>query len=130
MKNLTLFKFEFLLPVLASVLYFFTVKQVTPKLLYIIFASITGVYFFPVKLLFDKTFSGKQLKDKLAKLISILIFSLIMVFSMILLFYKANIILKGSFEILSILNVLFAIYYSVIDNRKKSFRHSDQHYCS
>ena len=121
MKNSTLYKFEFLLPILASILYFFAVKQIIPKTLYVIFASITGVYFFPVKLLFDKTFSGKQLENKLTELISILIFSLLMVFPIILLFDKANITLKISVDLLSIINVLFAIYYSVIDNRKKTF---------
>ena len=121
MKNLTLYKFEFMLPILASVLYFFVIKQVIPEIVFVIFASLIGVYFFPVKLLFDKTLSDKLLKNKLMELISILIFVLLAVFSIILLFEKANTTLKVSFEILSIFNVLFAIYYSVIDNRENTF---------
>ncbi len=121
MKNLNLYKFEFLLPVLASVLYFFSVKQVIPKVLYVVFATATGIYFFPIKLFFDKIFSGKMLKDKLIELISIMIFSLLAVFSFFLLLGKANATIKTSFEILSILNVLFVIYYSVFDYRKDAF---------
>ncbi len=121
MKNLTLYKFEFLLPVIVSILYFLQVKQVIPITLYVIFASLTGIYFFPVKLLFDKTLSNNHLKNKLLEIISISIFSIIIIFSIILLYEKANVSLKISFEILSIVNVLLAIYYSMIDNRGNTF---------
>ncbi len=121
MKNLNIDKYEFWLPIIASVIYFFTVKQVIPKISYAVFASLTGAYFFPIKLFLDKTMSDNILENRLVELISILIFTLISGFSILLLFENTNANLKISFELLSIINVLFVLYYSITDNRKNTF---------
>ena len=121
MKNLKIDRYEFLLPIIASIIYFFTVKHVIPRIPYVIFASLISIYFFPMKLFFNKVLSDNLLKNRLTELTSILIFSMIAAFSIVLLFEKANANLKILFEILSIINVLFVLYYSIIDNKRNTF---------
>ncbi len=121
MKNLKIDKYEFLLPIIASIIYFFVVKQVIPKISYIVFASLISIYFFPMRFIFNKVLSENSLKNRLIELISILVFSIITVLSITLLFANTNSNLKILFEVFSIINVLFVLYYSIANNRKNTF---------
>ncbi len=58
----TLKKYDYLLPLIAAVLFFLTPRDVLPTLIYTIFILLMGVYFFPLKdVILDDNF---QLKEK------------------------------------------------------------------
>ncbi len=123
MKNIENGKYDFFLPVTASIMYFFTVKQVIPQIAYAVIASLFVIYFFPIKLFFNDTLSDNSLKSRITEFISVLVFASIMAFSIIILFEKdkENAVVHILFEMVSIINLLFVLFYSVRDKRSNTF---------
>ena len=121
MKNIKNGRYDFFLPVIASIIYFFAVKQVIPQISYAVIVSLFGIYFFPVKLFLNDMVADNSLKSRITEFISVFVFAAIMVFSIILLFEKENPVVNILFEIVSVVNVFFVLYYAIIDNKRNTF---------
>ena len=115
-------KLEFLVPVAVSVLYFFTVKEIIPPLVYLFLAVLIGVYYFPIKLIvFINNSKEAPARSKIQVMASSLIFSIILFLSIINLYLEESNSLKSIIGLFTIINFMGLIYYYVIEKNTHNF---------
>ena len=113
-------KYDYLLPLIAMVLFFLTERDVLPTLIYTIFIVLMGVYFFPLKdvILGDNL----QLKEKNIDFLGLFanfILSVLLVISVLFLYLNDNDSIKMIIKILALINFGFLVYYYFKDNDNK-----------
>lgn len=96
-----------------TILCFFAVKEAIPNIVYVSFAGLLAIFFFPLK-----TFINKDLHS----IISFIYFSIVIGLSVPLLFIN-NYGLEVTFKLLAILNTAFVIYYFYKGNKNLLVRH-------
>jgi hypothetical protein len=117
--KIKLYKHDYVIPIIASVLFFFTVKLQMPYYGYALIIVVFGLYFFPVKdiILFNESKSSKK-KLVLFSLIANLVLSVILTISIPYLYLKDNSNLKLIITILGIINILFLVFFYLFDNTR------------
>jgi len=116
-----------ILPLVLSILYFFTVKGVIPNYLYLALALIASLYFIPYRLmLFDYKKSDLKLKEKLYYVLSNAMMALIIILSAIYPFDgNSMLILKYFVSFIVISNLILAFLF-LFENKKNEYLY---HYC-
>ena len=102
MKSTKLKNYEFLLPVTATVLWFFAVKNVIPNIVFALYTILMGLYFFPLKL-----FLSEAIKKYL---FSFFLFSVLSGLAVAISVMHGNQNLILTFKIASIVNFMLLIY--------------------
>lgn len=114
-----LFKYDFIIPIIASLLFFFTLKLELPYYIYSFVIVIFGMYFFPIKdILFFNEYKNSKRKIIFLSLLANLALSLILIMSIMYLYIIDGSSLKLLINILTIVNILFLIYFYLFDNTR------------
>ena len=120
-------KQDYILPLIASVLFFFTQRDYFPSFIYTLLIVIFGFYFFPVKnilLFFDTDSQLKSRKIDFISLFANFVLSILLVISIPLLYLHENESINLIIKILSLINFSFLIYFYFKDhNNKRSIIH-------
>ncbi|MCD6544714.1 MAG: hypothetical protein J7K34_09420 [Flavobacteriaceae bacterium] len=118
-------KYDYLLPLIAAVLFFLTQRDTFPTLVYTIFIVLMGVYFFPLK---DIVLGNNlQLKEKNIDFLGLFanfILMALLAMSVYLLFFDSNESIQWLIRILFFINFSFLVYfYMKDDDTKRSIVH-------
>jgi hypothetical protein len=117
----------YLVPVSVSILYFLTVKQVVPDIIYMIIGVLTALYYFPVKLLlFNNNFKESTVRTKVNVLSSNLLFSIILSFSILSIYLEDSENLSNFVGVFAIINFIALVYYYVTEKNSNNFI---MHFC-
>jgi hypothetical protein len=117
----------YLVPVSVSILYFLTVKQVVPDIIYMIIGVLTALYYFPVKLLlFNNNFKESTVRTKVNVLSSNLLFSIILSFSILSIYLEDSENLSNFVGVFAIINFIALVYYYVTEKNSHYFI---MHFC-
>lgn len=112
MKKFSQEKYEYILPIICSIIYFLAIKNIIPNLFYAVFAILVSLYFFPLKLILKNNSTEDYDKNNLMRIISFIIISIISALSIIILINN-NLDLRYIFKVLSIINVFLLIYFYI-----------------
>lgn len=117
----------YLVPIAVSILYFITVKQVVPNIIYLILVVLISLYYFPIKLiLFFNHSKESTVRDKMQVLLSNLLFSIILSLSILNIYLVGSEGLSNIIGIFAILNFLAIIYFYATDKISYNFI---MHFC-
>lgn len=121
----TLKKYDYLLPLIAMVLFFLAQREVLPTLIYTIFILLAGVYFFPLKdVILGDNFQLKEKNIDFLGLFANFILSVLLVISVLFLYLNDNDSIKMIIKILALINFGFLVYYYFKDkDNKRSIIH-------
>ncbi len=111
------YKYEFFLPFIAAVLFFFTRKVPLPDIIYTVFAILMAIWYFPLRLVLGDFLKKGDSKNSFVIISSSIISSLIVAISVVLLHNAESFFFKTTFQLLGILNV-FLIYYFHFTSRE------------
>ncbi len=113
-------RLEFYFPVLIAVLYFFVQIDALNSAVFIIPSLLLGFYFFPLRpLLKMETLKAGTLTSKIIFIFANIIFSIILVLTVIKHFYNEPGFFGNLLAVVSILNVLLAIYFYFFNSNRK-----------
>jgi hypothetical protein len=117
-------KYNFLLPLISSILYGLALFNLFPNFLYSFVIIIFSLYFFPVKDLMNRdNINTKEMKIKVIPIFANFCLSVLLALSIPYL-YLNNLNLKQIISILGIINVILLMYFYVKDeNNKRSLIH-------
>ena len=108
----TLSKYDYLLPIIAMVLLFFTQRGVFPTVVYTILILFMGVYFFPLRdLILGNNLQQKEKNIDFLKLFANFILSVLLVISVPLLYLNDNNSIQLIIKLLALINFGFLVYY-------------------
>lgn len=123
----TLKKYDYLLPLIAAVLFFLTQRAILPTLIYTIFIVLAGVYFFPLKdVILGDNLKLKEKNIDFLGLFANFILSVLLVISVLFLYLNDNDSFKMIIKILALINFGFLVYFYFKD---KDNKRSIIHFC-
>jgi len=118
MKRFNLEKYEYLLPIICSLVYFLTVKNIVSSLYYGLIAIVIALYFFPLKLILISKNRNNFGQNKFVRIFSFLVISTIAILPMLIL-VNNNQELVRVFKVVSLINCYF-LFHSYIKEYDRS----------
>ena len=106
-------KLDPILAFLIFILFFLTLKQVVPHIVYFVISIVLILYYFPIKL-FTKHWKD-EVPDNLRTIyfLSFLLVSIIIALSIVLIYYKDSKVFYNIMLVISIINILLAYIYFI-----------------
>lgn len=122
MTKQDILKKDYILILLLSVLYFLSVKNVIHNFAYLIIALAISFYFFPIKLILDKSLFTQPKKLKIIKVISYFIISSIVAFSALLFYTDSGPgFFRNALFVYGLLNMILLFYFYFTENISSNF---------
>ena len=120
-----LIKYEYLLPLVVSVLLFLTLRDSFSSLLYTVIVAIAGVYFFPLRdFVLGDDLQWKEKNIDFIGLLASFFLSVILAISVPFLYLSENESIKLIIKILALINFAFLVYFYFKDqDNKRSILH-------
>ena len=113
---------NYFIPIVFSILYFLTVKQVIPNVVYLILGVLAGLYYFPIRmaLLLRKSLDS-NIRSRVAVFTSNFLFAILLSLSVLNLYLEDGKVLSNIIGIFAIVNFLAMVYYLTIEKNSYSF---------
>ncbi|MGC1633378.1 MAG: hypothetical protein WA749_14810 [Gelidibacter sp.] len=121
MTSKLIFKRDYLLLPILSILYFLAIKGVIPALAYFLIALLTSFYFFPIKLFFSYDSTPSKNNRRIVVLLSYFIISNIIALSALVAFQFDLGFIRTGISIYSLFNFAFLIYFHMTEKGSYNF---------
>ncbi|MEO5790109.1 hypothetical protein [Gelidibacter sp.] len=111
MTSKLIFKRDYLLLPILSLLYFLAIKNVIPAFIYLLIALLTSIYFFPIKLFLRYDSTPSNNKRRIVVLLSYFIISNIIALSALVAFQSDLGFIRTGISFYGLINFAFLIYF-------------------
>ena len=116
-----IFKRDYLILPILSVMYFLTVKEVLPTTTYLISALLVSFYFFPIKLFLGSELMKFSNKRKIIVLLSYFVISNIVALTILAIYSVDFGFIRIAILIYSFLNIAFLFYFHFTESGSYNF---------
>ncbi len=116
-----IFKRDYLILPILSVMYFLTVKEVLPTTTYLISALLVSFYFFPIKLFLGSELMKSSNKRKIIVLLSYFVISNIVALTIVATYSVDFGFIRIAILIYSFLNIAFLFYFHFTESGSYNF---------
>lgn len=116
-----IFKRDYLILPILSVMYFLTVKEVLPTTTYLISALLVSFYFFPIKLFLGIELMKSSNKRKIIVLLSYFVISNIVALTILAIYSVDFGFIRIAILIYSFLNIAFLFYFHFTESGSYNF---------
>lgn len=121
MVSKLVFKRDYILLPILSVLYFFTIKNAIPSYIYLISALLLSFYFFPIKLFLGSALMKSSNTKKIIVLLSYFVISNIVAMTVLTAYNTDLEFIRTAIFIYSFLNLIFLFYFQFTESGSYNF---------
>lgn len=114
-------KKDYILLLILSVMYFLTVKDALPATIYLVFALLVSLYFFPIKLFLGSAHIESSQKRKIIVLLSYFVISNIIALTVLATYQTDFGFIRIAILIYTILNIAFLFYFHMTESGSYNF---------